>query len=746
MFKSKFILFFIIAALPISLFANDTGVVRGRVVDAENGEGIPVANVMIRGTLLGAATDRDGYFEIHNLPNKPRIELIVQHIGYKAQTQKLELASVSQQLLEIELHRTALLLTDEVVVIAERANDAYLQTALRSNPDGGGRMLRDIPGLQAVSRSGVAYDPVIRGLKEEQINVTIDGIKIVPACNGRMDPATAYADFGELNALEISKGPFSTTGLGTALGGKINFEKSPVRFSDALAVHGSMGMSYNSTSRGDREFLRGEISNNRFDLQLSASRQNGENYQSAEGEVPFSAYFDRHLDAILGLRLAKNQSLRLAHYRSDGQNTGYPALPMDTRDHSARLYGLDYTADRAYFGMSSLHLKIYRSEIHHVMDNLDRPTAAMMEMVATGDTETTGGNFTAQWRFGRHSVQFGADIWDVFATSVRSSLKKNTGMRMSSLMWPDVTMTSAALYGEYQNLLSERWIASAGLRFNASRADAASPSPEFMDFHNISDTRASDSDVSGFVRLAYLPGTPWQASLSLGRGVRAPDHKERYSWYLINRLDGYDYIGDPRTQPETNWFVNLSLRHRSGTLELKVEPYVNFMQNSIFGEVLPDLTPKTPGAKGVKVYTNIGAARIYGLDIGFNWNVVRSISLFSNISYARGQDLDRSAPLPEMPPLSTLTGVRYLHPSNRFWVQVETRAAVRQDNISPYTGEDETPSFVIYNVHSNIRIGTGFNLQAGVENVSNVFYHEHLDRGNIPRAGRNAYMRAMLSF
>ena len=45
-----------------------TGDIQGRVVDKSSGEGIAGANVMIKGTILGAASDADGNFLINNVP------------------------------------------------------------------------------------------------------------------------------------------------------------------------------------------------------------------------------------------------------------------------------------------------------------------------------------------------------------------------------------------------------------------------------------------------------------------------------------------------------------------------------------------------------------------------------------------------------------------------------------------------------------------------------------------------------
>ncbi|MCG3119733.1 MAG: Vitamin B12 transporter BtuB [bacterium] len=743
--QSSFFAFLIFTALHA--FAANTTAIQGRVTDSRTGAGIAGANVLIQGTWRGAATDANGYFTINNVPASDRIVLVVKHIGYTEISLTIKPGTENTQNIAIPLRQATLRLADEVIVLAEHSNDAYLQNAQRSNPDGGGRILRDIPGLQAVTRGYVAFDPVIRGMKEEQIVVTIDGIKVEPACNGRMDPATAYADLAELDALIVNKGPYEVTGTASAIGGSINMVKlRPVYQPAGVKLTGVVGGSYNSVATGDKEQLRLGMSTARVGLQLGLSRQAGDNYESARSEVPFSGYQDSHVDAVFGVRLAENQELRLAHYRSDGEDTGYPALPMDTRDHQARLYGIDYIVSAAPLAISRFHLKAYHSAISHLMDNWDRPAAAMREMAVLGETETTGGNVLAEWQFQRNSLKAGFDVWRLLATARQDMLNKQTGMRTSMLTWPEVTMRSGAVFTEYGRSFSDAWLLTAGARASRVESAAEALTPAFLNFQQRTSGAATESNWEAYAHLNFVPQTTWAFSAACGRGVRPASHKERYGWYSLNRLDNYDYLGSPQLRPEANVAVNLTARYHADKLQLRVEPYYNRLQNYIAGEVRKDLLPQSMGARGVKVYTNIGNARIYGVEADLNWQLSKNFGCFSNVSFTAGRDLERNAPLPEIPPLSTLTGLRYVYPANRFWVQIETRAAARQNQVSPFAGEDKTAGFTVYNIRSGIRLGNQFAVQTGVENLTNVFYHEHLDRDNIPQPGRNFYLKTTMHF
>lgn len=88
MYKKFLLLLFLIASFVInSLYAQSTGKIMGKVIDASTDEGIPFANVLIDGTSLGAASDVEGNFVILNIP--PGLyNVTASYIGYQKVTIK----------------------------------------------------------------------------------------------------------------------------------------------------------------------------------------------------------------------------------------------------------------------------------------------------------------------------------------------------------------------------------------------------------------------------------------------------------------------------------------------------------------------------------------------------------------------------------------------------------------------------------------------------------------------------------
>ena len=84
--------------------------VRGNVTDASNGEGIPGANVVVKGTTTGTITNADGDFTL-NVPSV-NATLVVTFIGYAAQ--EIPLSGRSTVSVSLEPETTQL---DEIIAV-----------------------------------------------------------------------------------------------------------------------------------------------------------------------------------------------------------------------------------------------------------------------------------------------------------------------------------------------------------------------------------------------------------------------------------------------------------------------------------------------------------------------------------------------------------------------------------------------------------------------------------------------------
>ncbi|GAB3657237.1 TonB-dependent receptor [Echinicola sediminis] len=107
--SSKFIPVFVLFLIATVVFAQET-VVTGLVVSSDNGEPLPLVNVLVKGTSVGAVTDFDGHYSI-TAPD-PNSTLVFSYIGYASQ--EVPLSGKTNVDITLEVDGTAL---DEVVVV-----------------------------------------------------------------------------------------------------------------------------------------------------------------------------------------------------------------------------------------------------------------------------------------------------------------------------------------------------------------------------------------------------------------------------------------------------------------------------------------------------------------------------------------------------------------------------------------------------------------------------------------------------
>ena len=84
--KIKFVLTCLLPAVSVASFAQNVQV-KGKVVDANTGEGVPFASVQLKGTMTGTSTDADGSYFL-TVPS--RSSLIFSSIGYQTQEVAVE--------------------------------------------------------------------------------------------------------------------------------------------------------------------------------------------------------------------------------------------------------------------------------------------------------------------------------------------------------------------------------------------------------------------------------------------------------------------------------------------------------------------------------------------------------------------------------------------------------------------------------------------------------------------------------
>jgi len=225
--------------LLLPLGAQAQGILRGRVTDAETGDPLPGANILLVELQRGAATDIDGAYEIVDIP-PGSYTLRASFVGYRTLERSVEVQAGVQELnLQLQPDYTGL---EEVVVtgIASRTSKARAEVAVsRVNTD---ELLQqnayqDVSQLLNGKISGVAVQPasgnVGGGLRfvvradaalngDGQPVIYVDGVRIDNAviagfgAGGQEYSMLANLNPEDIESIEVLKGPAGAALYGTS--------------------------------------------------------------------------------------------------------------------------------------------------------------------------------------------------------------------------------------------------------------------------------------------------------------------------------------------------------------------------------------------------------------------------------------------------------------------------------------------------------------------------------------------------
>ncbi|MBL0320972.1 MAG: TonB-dependent receptor [Ignavibacteria bacterium] len=189
--RTSILLAMLTTAVGISLAAvepdPDKGAVNGFIEDTTSKETLVGATVTVKGTKLGAYTNKSGYFSISNIPAGDQT-IVISSIGYLRKEIKVRIEAGSSVKLRVQMVQSKTT-TKEVLVSAERAEDKRQISISQVNIPmeqlsqiriGGEadifRALQMLPGV--LSSSQISSGLYIRGGSPDQNLVLLDGMTV----------------------------------------------------------------------------------------------------------------------------------------------------------------------------------------------------------------------------------------------------------------------------------------------------------------------------------------------------------------------------------------------------------------------------------------------------------------------------------------------------------------------------------------------------------------------------------------
>lgn len=695
-------------------------------------------------------TDENGVLE---LKYQPETTLRVQHllIGTQSIAPERVRSGLKQGAIEIELDERMLQPVTVMEMRPRQGTDNRLQIDAddRLTHDAGSFLQRDI-AVSGVRKSGsYGFDPVIRGFKYDRLNVVIDGAQCVSAaCPNRMDPPVSQVALNQMEAVEIIEGPHALR-YGPVIGATINFTSPQARFSDSLTLLGRASSGYETNGGIQRYEAMGGVRSQNLEVKMHGSFSEGGDYTDGRGEAVPSAFLRGSWGGALAYRLGNAHTVSLQMTRNEARDVAFAALPMDLREDHTTMAHLQHRYERPTEegALQHWHTTVYGSWVDHLMDNLERPEAGRMADAETeAQTRNYGGRTELRFEGSRHWTYVGMDFRHEEATGTRFRTMRMgpmASMTMEDNVWQDGRLRRTGLFTEHHRSLGAyQTVASARLDWVQGAAGKTGEIPR-QQYDQMGQTDLNPSLSVGAQRGL---GRGYGLGLWMARSVRSAGLAERYIHFIPIGSDPYELIGNPQLRPEVNYQADLRLSYDRAHTHVSASGFVSYLDGFITSRIREDLSPRMRMAPGVRQFVNLDRALMSGGSLRWRQHWASYLQTQLGVSYTHGVDLVRETPLPEIPPLEVQLqwGGRFFQ--QRLHPMVQLRHALRQGRQADFFGESETPSFTVVDLVAGYRISEILSAQAGVRNLMDAVYYEHLNRATVAQdrplfaPGRNLYL------
>lgn len=628
--------------------------------------------------------------------------------------------------------------------------------------------LQGVPGVKAMNIGSGQSKPAIRGLGFNRMAVAEDGIKHEGQQWG--DDHGLEIDQFSLDRIEIIKGPGALLYGSDAIGGVINLYSNyvPVKpFQGSVSLFGRT----NNESLGLSAKIEGRHKN--FFYRANMTHIDYADYKVPTDSIQYYSYFIK----------LKNKRLRnTAGKEHDGSVTlGYIGYKFKTslkisdsymksgffanaHGLEVRLSGIDYDSHKRDIDLpyqSVNHFKIMSQSVFQMRGMLleadlsyqNNLRKELSEPVSHGYMPIPDGSLERRFNKSTYSVNIGMKLdlseQNTLSAGINGEYQHNKRGGWGFII-PDFNTFSTGVYVFDKHSITENLIINAGLRYDYVRTKINGYKDWFKtpieNGDSIYKQRSADinrsfNSITWSAGINYSFGN-WILKANVGKSFRVPIPKEL-------GVDGVNYHifryerGNARLSPEKSYQADAGINWDNGTVNVQLEPYINYFPNYIYMNPTPDYY------EGLQVYyyTQSKVLR-YGFEIQAKYKILRNLEAHFQGEYLYAEQLSgdkKGYTLPFSPPLSMDAGVRYIFcnktPEQEGYVSLSAHIVGDQDEIVP----PEKPTKGYYTL--NMTAGKTFALKdcsikigLNADNILNRRYYDHTSYYrliDVPEPGRN---------
>ncbi len=746
-----FLFAFVVLFTP-PVAAQSTGTLAGTVTDAETGDPLPGVNVVLSEIDRGAATGPDGQFTLRDVA-EGTYALEARFVGYTTVARTVDVTAGGTTRLRLRLEPKAVDL-DGIEVTALRpgtqpTGDLQSEQIREAEVADPGELLRGLPGVGSTRRGPIGLDPNVRGLSETEVGVYIDGLRTFPAGPGRMDSPLSHVDPSTIESIDVVKGPYALTwGPGNMSSVRVTQRgEDPPR----TPLTGTVRTGYDANLGAVETTAFAMGRQGRWFYSANGAWRQGNDYETGGGETVPGDFESADGRGRIGVELSDHSTLSVNGSYQRQDNLDYPGRLLHAEYFETGMGQFTYTYDRGERGtVRSVDVRVGAQQTLHKMTNRTKPSydRGMRVRVPT-EVQNFNGRVAVDllplpdWQF-----TLGADAVHTFRDATRYRTMVDMDMVNREKAWPGATITQGGVFAKAQRTVGD--LALTGTtRLDLARADVNDPTDAFRQLVGPETELKQNNVMWNGSATASLPLTErWTLSMGAGSVARPADATERYAERFPSSKSqmSAEFLGTPTLAPERSTQADLWLDGRGEGWSLRLSGFARQIDDYITFRKTDDIDPVLPMSPAVFRYVN-GEATFVGSEVRTTVSPAAPLTLRASGSVLWGRDETLDEPAFGVAPPSATLGARWsptvaLGRVSEVYVDGAVNLTTEQDRVAAFRSESPTDGYATVDLRVGAQILRRVNLKAGVQNLFDVTYANHLNAKNpfsgarIPEPGR----------
>jgi iron complex outermembrane receptor protein len=567
----------------------------------------------------------------------------------------------------------------------------------------------------------------------------VDGLPLYGACPGRMDPPAMILQPETVQEAYVVKGVPSVT-LGPAgTGGRVMVSSDYERSAGSAPEFGGW---LRSTYNGARDGVLGGVAafggTERLDIFGSFAGTSLDNYKSADGiEVP-AGQNEFGGSISLGYRPSPGHRLRFGFIDLEDRGTDYPSLPMNSENTSSRVFNIGYRIGRTGKSFEGFRFRAGYGTVDHKMNNEGKSTRKKLIAETEADSDTFSTGLEGKWRPSSAAVlTAGADFFYLSRDALRSRHIIAADRTFLDHIWPDALQWDVGAFAELDIEFSEAYRLRVGGRFDFVYSDARAADAPSLEGRTVrenyvfyygpeaADVMQNDPLGSGNVLFEWKPWVDLVAHAGGGVSSRAAGVTERF--FAFAPAPGGFLVGNPTLSPEIKYEVEGGVAWHNPWVSVSASLFCFWFNDYIYSFTIDRRDVNGDGVEDiVRGFRNVNA-RLCGGEGAAVFRPFEPLSIPLSLAYVRGVNTSDDTDLPRIPPLEGRVACRLdLGSKVPWWAEFGCRLAAKQTKIDNDFPENETPEYAVFHLRAGFEVFRRLRIDAGVENLFDQEYTEHL--------------------